>query len=95
VYDAQQTASEHYRSRKEDSMPTKQQAQSQIPQAGLLAQAIEDLHINVPIYQVHTLQNGGLRLWLYGHRTPVDWTPPQEAASPPPKRRSSRRTPRL
>ncbi|MEJ2735430.1 MAG: hypothetical protein P8189_18005 [Anaerolineae bacterium] len=83
-------------------MPTKQQAQSQIPQAGLLAQAIEDLHINVPIYQVHTLQNGGLRLWLYGHRTPVDWspipergTPPQEAASPPPKRRSSRRTPRL
>jgi hypothetical protein len=83
------------RSRKEDSMPTKQQAQ-------LLAQAIEDLHINVPIYQVHTLQNGGLRLWLYGHRTPVDWspipergTPPQEAASPPPKRRSSRRTPRL
>jgi len=60
-------------------------------QAQLLAHAIEDLHINVPIYQVHALQNGGLRLWLYGHRKPVDWTPSEEAAPSPPKRRSSRR----
>jgi hypothetical protein len=38
-------------------------------------QAIKDLHITVPIYQVHALQTGGLRLWLYGHTEPVDWTP--------------------
>jgi len=55
-------------------------------QAQLLAQAIEDLHINVPIYQVHALQNGALRLWLYGHRKPVDWTP-----KPPPRRKPSRK----
>ena len=51
-------------------------------QQAKLQQAITDLHINVPIYQVHALQNGGLRLWLYGHRAPVDWLPKK-----PPTRR--------
>jgi hypothetical protein len=49
-------------------MPTKEQTAK-------LKQAIKDLHITVPIYQVHALQTGGLRLWLYGHTEPVDWTP--------------------
>ncbi len=49
-------------------MPTKEQTAK-------LQQAITDLHINVPIYVVHHLQNGGLRLWLYGHVGPVDWKP--------------------
>ena len=47
-------------------MPTKQQ---------LIAQAKLELQINVPIYRVDTLPDGGLRFYLYGHYTPVDWSP--------------------
>jgi len=53
-------------------------------QQAKIQQAITDLHITVPIYRVRALQHGGLRLWLYGHREPVDWAPEKRT-----RRRSS------
>jgi hypothetical protein len=58
-------------------------------QQQLLQQAIKELHINVPIYQVRTLDNGGLRLWLYGHHHPVDWQPKPPAPAKPRRKRKS------
>jgi hypothetical protein len=69
-------------------MPTKAETQDR---AQKLATAIRELNINVPIYQVRALPTGGLRLWLYGHHAPVDWTPPDHAPASAPSRRPSRR----
>jgi len=51
-----------------------------------IAQAKQELKINVPIYRIEQLENGGLRFYLYGHRFPVDWTP-----SPPPTKTRRRK----
>jgi hypothetical protein len=51
-------------------------------QQDLIHQAIKDLHITGPIYTVQDLPGGGLRLWVYGHHEPLDWTPHSDAAKP-------------
>jgi hypothetical protein len=46
----------------------------------LIAQAVRDLSIDVPVIRVEAYGNGGLKLWLYGGQgEPVIWEPKGKA----------------
>jgi hypothetical protein len=61
----------------------------------LIAQAVAELGINVPVLRVEAYGNGGLKLWLYGGQgESVVWEPKAEVeakaetkAKPKPKAR--------
>ncbi len=65
----------------------------------LIAQAVRELGIGVPVLRVEAHGNGGLKLWLYGGQgEPVTWEPKAKAeakveveakveAEPKPKRK--------
>jgi hypothetical protein len=57
----------------------------------LIAQAVRELGIRVPVLRVEAHGNGGLKLWLYGGQgEPVTWEPKAKAkveAEAKPKRK--------
>jgi hypothetical protein len=63
----------------------------------LIAQAVRDLSIDVPVIRAEAHGDGGLKLWLYGGQgEPVTWEPKAKAkadakveakAEPKPKRK--------